>query len=214
MTIISDANITSMVRSLIGEATTEYWTDAEVTLYIQFAMMNVMARYWYMLMPSELQVETADLDAATDNIALPTKCAKVVRIEVASSKKMLRKIEADEFWKYSPYDDGSTVSAYFNIYFVEYYDETTDFPEALRPLIAVEAAILAKTKDENVDAGLMALYNRFEESAITFLATDSPQEPTIFGDYEQERAYTNDNPCAWAFKEGKIYLFKVFDEDD
>lgn len=214
MVVFSDANITSLVRSLIGEATAEYWTDAEIILYVKAAMITILDKYWYLLMPTEAKVSQASLVANTEYVSLPTDCAKVLRVEVAEDRKILRKIEPDELWKYSVYDDGSASSNYLNIWYLEYYDATTDFPEALRPLIAVEAAILAQTKAGGVDAGLMALYRSFEASAITFLSTDAPYEPTIFGDYGQERSYTDDNPCAWAFRDGKIYLYKIYDESD
>ena len=215
MTLISDADITAFTRSLIGEATAKHWTDVEIALYVEMAMMAVNTRYWYLLAPTEVQVSATSLSAATEYVSLPSDCAKVLRVEVAETRKLLRKIEPDELWKYSVYDDGAAATSYLNIWFLEYYDATTDFPEALRPLIAIEAAIMAKTKDTGaVDAGILNLQRRFEETAIAFLSTDSMYEPTVFGDFAQEEAYTDSNPCAWAFKENKIYLYKSYSEDD
>jgi hypothetical protein len=164
-------------------------------------------------MPTEVKVQATDLTTALNYIGLPTDCAKVIRVEVASNRKMLRKIEPDELWKYSEHTPTATQTSYFNVWYLEYYDATTDFPEALRPLIAVEAAVLAKTKDENVDAGLMALHKKFEDAAIAFLSTDSPYEPTVMGDYAMERGFTDDNPVAWCFRGGAIFLYEVYDED-
>ena len=156
MTLISDDDVTAFTRSLIGEATAKHWTDVEIALYIEMAMMIVNTKYWYLLAPTEAQVSATSLSAATEYVSIPDDCAKVLRVEVAETRKLLRKIEADELWKYSIYDDGAAATSYLNIWFLQYYDATTDFPEALRPLIAVEAAIMAKTKDSGaVDAGIL-----------------------------------------------------------
>jgi len=211
--VMADSDITSLARSLIGEATAKFWTDAEIALYIKVAMTNIQNRYWYLLAPTDAKVQATSLSAATAYVSLPTDAAKILRVEVAETRKMLRKIEPDELWKYSEYDDGAAATSYLNIWYLEYYDATTDFPVALRPLIACEAALLATTKDKNT-GHIHALYNSFHESALTFLATDSMYEPTIFGDTELERGYSNDNPCAWAFRDGKIHLYQSYSEGD
>lgn len=213
MAVMSDSDVTSMVRSLIGESSAEYWTDAEVTLYIKVAMTNVQNKYWYLLAPTDAKVSNTDLSASTAYVSLPTDCAKVLRVEVASNRKLIRKIESDELYKYSEYDDGAAASGYLNIWYLEYYDATTDFPVALRPLIAVEAVRLAKTKDRGIETDIESLQSRLESAALTFLASDTVYEPTIFGDYAQERSYTDDNPVAWTFRDGKIYFYKIYDED-
>jgi len=215
MTLISSDDITAFTRSLIGEATEKHWTDVEIALYIEMAMMIVNTKYWYLLAPTEAAVNPTSLVAATSYVSQPTNCAKVLRVEVAETRKLLRKIELDELWKYSAYDDGTTVSSYLNVWYLEYENSVEDFPEALRPLIAVEAAVMAKTKDSGaVDAGIMSLHRKFEEAAQVFLATDSMYEPTVFGDFAQEEAYTDSNPCAWSFRDGYIFLWKSYAEDD
>lgn len=211
---ISDANVTSMIRSLVGEPSAEYWTDAEITLYKQFGMIAVLSKYWYLLAPTDAKVAATSLTANQAYVTLPTDCAKILRIEVAEDRRLLRKIEPDELWKFSEYNDGAAATSYLNIWYLESYDAVTDFPEALRPLIAFEAATYAKTKSGGMDAAFVRMHEKAEQDAIAFLSTDSPYEPTIFGDNEIERSYTDDNPCAWAFRDGKIYLYKVFDEED
>jgi len=210
---MSDDDITSLARSLMAEATAKFWTDDEVTLYIKVAMTNIQNKYWYLLAPSEAKVWKESLSASTPFVSLPDDCAKVLRIEVGETRKLLRKIEPDELWKYSEYDDGAAATHYLHVWYLEYYDATTDFPVALRPLIAVEAALLAVTKDKNI-SHINALHDKFESNALDFLSTDSMYEPTVFGDFAQEEAYTDSNPCAWAFRDGKIYLYKSYSEDD
>ena len=213
MAIIDDDDVTDFIRSLIGEETAKHWTDAEITLYKKMGMVAVNSKYWYLLAPTEVKVVSTDLAASTEYVSIPDDCAKVLRVEVAETRKLLRKIEVDELWKYSEYDDGAASSGYLDIWYLEYYDTVTDFPETLRPLIAIEAVIYAFSKDKGIDAGILNLQRKFEETAIAFLATDSMYEPTIFGDQELERGYTDDNPCAWCFRDGKIHLYKGYDED-
>ena len=211
MAIISDANVTSFIRSLIGEEEAKHWTDEEITLYKQFGMIAVNSKYWYLLAPTEAKVAATSLTANTATVSLPTDAAKILRVEVAENRRLLRKIEPDELWKYSVYDDGAAATNYLNIWYLEYYDTVTDFPETLRPLIALEAVMFALSKDKGITAGIKDMHTRFEEIAITFLSTDSMYEPTIFGDDELERQYTESNPCAWSFRDGSIYLYKSYD---
>lgn len=211
---ITSANVTSYVRSLIGEATTKHWTDDEITLYIQFGMMTVMNKYWYLLAPILAEATATSLTANTEYVSADDDCAKVLRVEVASDRKLLRKIEADEVWKYSPYDDGAAATSYLNVWWLSYSEDVTEFPAALRPLIAMEAAMYGKLKDTGaVDGGMIRMHEKFEDAAMTFLSTDSMYEPTIFGDSEMEEQYTDANPCAWLWKSGKIYLYKFYDEE-
>lgn len=307
--IITDANVTSLIRSIIDEATAKHWEDAEIALYKKFGMMSVESKYWYLLAPREARVVTASLVAITPYIEMPgasvgaasytagngglddatfggvyehradltyqvvidgtstpntfkwskdggttfevetvsitgsvqtldngvtvtftattghttgnlwesacvsTSASKILRVEVAETRRLLRKIEPDELWKYSVSDDGSASSDYLNVWYIKQKSTVGDFPEALRPLIAMEAIVFAKTKDDAMRVNIEQMHRRFESTAITFLSTDSMYEPTIFGDYEQEQAYTRDNPCAWIMRDGKIYLLKSYSED-
>jgi len=196
----------------VGETITKHWTPEEIALYIKFGLMTVVARFWYMLAPSEAKSEAASLVASQAYVEQPTDCAKVLRVEVAETRDLLHKIEADELWRYSVYDNGSASADYLNIWYLEYPELVTDVPEALRPLVAIEAALSAKIKDAGVRSDLIIQQKRFEDIANTFLATDSMYEPTHFGDYEQEQAFTRSNPCAWMFKNGRIYLYKSYSE--
>lgn len=213
MAVISDDDVTNLIRYILNEATAKFWEDDEITLYKKFGMIAVASKYWYLLAPISAKVAATSLSANTPYVSQPDDCAKVLRVEEVANRKLLRWIEPDEVWKYSLYDDGAAATNYLNVWYLEYYDEVTDFPEALRPLIAMEAIAFAKAKDENLSVDIQGMHKRFEDIANTFLSTTVMYEPPIFGDYAQERAYTDDNPCAWSFRDGSIYLYKVFDEE-
>ena len=161
-----------------------------------------------MLAPTEVKKSAVSLTASQAYVDIPTDAAKIIRVEVASDGKLLGKIEPNELWKFQEYDDGAAASSYLNIWYLEYYDAVTDFPEALRPLIAIEAVSYAKTKDDDIDPGFVRLQEKFEETARVFLATDSMYEPTVLTDEELRDTYTTTNPVAWCFRDGRIYLYK------
>jgi hypothetical protein len=305
--IITSANVTSFVRSLIGEETTQYWTDNEITLYIKFGMQAVMNKYWYLIAPRDAKVVQASLVASTSYIGMPgasvgaaaftgsglddatyggvyghradldyevqidgtgtpdtfkwskddgstyeattvaitgsaqdldngvtvtfaattghtsadlwdsdcvsTNVSKILRVEVAEDRTLLRHIEANDVWRFSEFDDGSASSNYLNVWYLENKSTIGDFSEALRPLIAFEAVAFARAKDGGLDGALLAMQRGFESSAITFLSTESMYEPAIFSDFTQDRQYTNDNPVGWCYRDGRIFLYKAYDED-
>ena len=209
MAIISDTEITSFVRSLLGEGTAKHWTDDEVTLYIKFGMMAVESKYWYLLAPLDKKIGQASLVANTAYVSIPDDCAKIIKLEVASTGDMVRYIEPDDLSRYEEYDDGAASANHFNIWYLEHKSATTDFPESLRPLIAIEAVMFGNTKDGTVDGALLALHREFESIALNFLGVSQVQEPALMDDYELEDKYTYTDPVGWSFREGKIYLYKV-----
>lgn len=304
--LITSANVTSFVRSLVGETTAKHWTDTEITLYIKFAMQIVMNKYWHLISPRDAKVVAASLVANTSYVEMPgasvgvasftgsglndatyggvyghranltyevvidgaspdtfkwskdggttfeattvaitgsaqdldngvtvtfaattghtsadlwnsacvsTKASKVLRVERAETRELLRFIESNELWKFSLFDDGSASTDYLNVWYLEYKSTIGDFPEALRPLIAVEAVIFAFSKDKGINPGILNLQRKFEESAIAYLSTESMYEPAMFGEYPLERTYTYANPSAWSYRDGRIYLYKAYDED-
>ena len=214
MAIISDTDVTAFVRSLLGEGTAKHWTDTEIALYIKFGMMAVESKYWYLLAPLDKKIGQASLVANTASISIPDDCAKIIKLEVASTGDMVRYIEPDDLSRYEEYDDGAASTNYFNIWYLEHKSATTDFPESLRPLIAIEAVMFGNTKDGTVDGALVALHREFEGIALNFLGVSQIQEPALISDHELEDSYTYDNPVGWTFREGKIYLYKVRVSDE
>jgi hypothetical protein len=212
VSIITDDNVTAFIRSLVGESTAKHWTNDEITLYKKFGMMAVQAKYWYLLYPEKVMKATADMTSGTDYIALPDNCFKIGKLEVynngSGDGKHLRIIGTDEVHKYESWAAGDpiacvfadskvylyptpnrTVSSFFRYWYLEYFDEVTDFPECMRPLIAIEAVLFAKTKDKSVTVDVLAMQQRLEEIVYHALAMSQIQEPDIIGDYEVDEGY-------------------------
>lgn len=209
MAVISAADVVSFTRSLLGEGTAKHWTDAEITLYIKFGVIAVQSKYWYLLAPLSKTLEQKSLTANQAYVTLNDDALKVIRVEVASSGDQLRYIEPDELFRFQEYDSGAAATNYLNIWYLEVNSAVTDFPEPFRPLIAIEAVIFGKTKDESVDAGLLALHKRFEDIALNFMGVSQIQEPAMMDDYELEDRYTYVDPVAWTFRDGKVYLYEL-----
>jgi len=210
MTIYSEANVTSLTRSLIGEATAKFWTDDEITLYINAAMATIGAKFFYVLYPRYKTFADGAVTSGTATVDLPDNCQKIGKVEVKETKKQLRFIEEDEASEYTNWGDGEPVAwsfkggaiwllptpditdtDYLQIWYMEYMDAVTDFPEELRPLIAVEAAILARTKDEDVTPDLLALQKRLSDSAWDSLSITQIQEPSVARGFTLASIYTS-----------------------
>lgn len=212
VTILTDDNVTAFIRSLIGESTAKYWTDDEIDLYKKFGMIAVQSKYWYLIYPEKVIKATATMTSGTDYIDKPTDCFKIGKLEVYNNGngngKHLHIIGTEEIHKYENWSTGDPVAAifaddkiylyptpnrtvtdFFRFWYVEYFDSVTDFPECLRPLIAIEAVIFAKTKDKNVTVDILAMQQKLEEIAYHALAMSQIQEPDMIGDYALDEGY-------------------------
>ena len=207
-TIISDANITSYVRSLLNEATAKFWTDAEITNFIKFGMVMAQSRFhtWLFKKTKKLhQLSTIASTADYDLSSTPGDIHKIQHISVASTGAHLRYINDDEYWKYAEVDNGDprawmwynnqvrliptpsdAASNYLNVWYSPQLSSTTDFPESVRPWIAVNAVISALTKDKAVSPDLIALAKHCEENVLIDIIFDQMQEAEQFGDYAVE----------------------------
>jgi len=212
MALWDDTSITAFIRDLIDEDTAKHWTTAAVTRAKNAAMVLVGAKYWYLLFPMYKTFEDSAMTDGTNTIALPTDAQpNTVCVTVASTGRKIRHIQENELFKFEHWDDGKpvvwlwkggavylvptpseTTAGYFRIWYMEYRNSVADFPEELRPLVAIEAAILALVKDQNTQAlqGLFALQKQYHDTALIALHLSSIQEPSMIGDYEESDSYT------------------------
>lgn len=209
--LFDDTSITTFIRALLGEATEKHWLDTEITIYKNAAMVSIGAKYWYLLFPMYKTYSDINMVAAADTLAIPTDAQRnTVVVTRKETGKKLHYIEEDELYKYEFWQDGDPVvwlwkgdaiymrptpttstSNYFRVWYMEHRNSISDFPESIRPLIAVEAAILARAKDDNIDPGLMRLYRSFEDTAMIALHIAQIGEPTVIGDSELEDGYVS-----------------------
>ena len=210
-TIISDANVTSYVRSLLNEASAKFWTDAEITNFIKIGMVMAQARfhtYLYKKTKKLHQLSTLATVADYDLSSSPGDIHMIQHISVASTGAHLRIIDDNEYWKYAEWASGeprawmwynnkvrliptpaASSSNYLNIWYSPQITTTTTFPEVIRPWIAIQAVISALTKDRAVTPDIIALAKHFEENVLTEITFDQMQEAAMFADFAAEDTY-------------------------
>ncbi|MCK7532356.1 MAG: hypothetical protein MZV63_15650 [Marinilabiliales bacterium] len=203
---ISSANASAFVRSLVGEATAKFWTADEITLYLQFGMTKVLGEMHPFLWDRYKDYAYIVTTAGTSEYDAPSDAYKVSHIQITETGRKIRYISEDEWYKYAYVDSGVDVTDtdYFMVWYMKNLDEIADFPDSCRALIAVEAAIIARTKNEDVTSDLMVMRNEFKKAALTDLAMTNMHQIEAFGDYREED--TIDESYVWTWKGGKIKI--------
>lgn len=202
---LTAANGTALVRSLIKETTAKFWTDAEITLYLSGGMQATWAKFSPWLFELKKDWEDLGIISGTQSYDYPTSCFKVSKILVKEDGDKLLYIHDDEIYKYADYTDGtpvgwchkaghiylfpkpnSTDTDYLTVYFMPKYTDLTSFPDCLQMVCVVNAAILAKTKDEDVDQYLLDLRQYYETAATIELAMVNMGHVEVFPDFMEE----------------------------
>lgn len=202
---LSSANATALVRSLIKEASARFWTDAEITLYLSSAMDTTWARYSNLLYPRYKSWAAISLTNGNADYNKPSGCFKISKIVITSNGHKLRLVGDDEMFKFEDANP-SAASDYLTCYYLPTYTDITTFPDSLQTLCCVEAAILAKTKDEDVTPDLLDLRKHYEDAALFELSVATLDEVNVFADFTEEKSLTEE--YAWTYKAGAIHLLE------
>ena len=202
---ITIVNATAIIRSLIGEATAKFWSTDEITLYLQMAMAKVSAQYHPWLFSRYKNVADLGVVAGTQDYDIVPDGYKLSHIQVKTNGRKLRYINEDEYYKYAGWSPGmpvawtwvgskirllptptSTDANYLLAWYIKNLDDIADFPDSLRALICVEAAILARTKNEDVSQDILNLRKEYEQAVLVDL--QNPNEGSIdqFADFSEE----------------------------
>jgi len=207
--MISAANITSFVRSLVGEATAKWWTDAEITLYTQFSMARIQGELYPWLWDKKKTFADFAITSGTAAYDEPSDCFKVSHIQVKSNgKKLQGPLGEDEYYKFADWEDGEPVAwmykggqillvptpattdtDYLMIWYMTALDAVTDFPDSVRGLIGVEAAILARAKNKELTQDLFELRKMYKEAAIMELTMTTGNQVQEIHDFSEEASF-------------------------
>ena len=210
----STANSVSMVRSLIKEATAKFWEDAEITLYLSGSMLSIWAKYAPWLYDTYKTWADFGTTASTSSYVISTAIGsnvfKISKILVKENGAKLRYIHSDEIYKYRSWEAGypvgwtykgktsveliptpsATDADYLECYYMPTYTDITSFPDSLQMLVCVDAAILAKIKDEDPDEALMSMKQSYEQIAMQDLTMSSMDQVEVFPDFCEEDTLT------------------------
>jgi len=143
-----------------------------------------------------------------DVVELQRAIHKVVRVEYASTGRKLDYIEDDKLFLYETggenapqvwlHEDnkirqvptpGATEAEYWRVWYLPEFTVLSQLPDILHPLIALEAVINARIKDERLMRALLMKRDHLASIAMGTLAIAQLQEPgaiSIFDNSEEE----------------------------
>lgn len=202
---MTDAELTAYIRSLVNEETAKFWTSTDITAYKKVAYITVQSEFHSYLLEKDKTFEAFAMTNAQSTYNPPGNYHKIIRIEETDYGQNLEYISDDDYWKYSDYQPGkpiawiwdggkirliptpnTTSSTYLRIWYTKKKDSLADFEECLHPLIAIEAVIASKVKDENVTIDLMELKRRYNLIAYIDLSFPQMGKPPIMSDASVE----------------------------
>jgi hypothetical protein len=194
---VTDTEWETYVRSLLNEDTAAFWTTADLAVYKSVAITLVNAVFWNLLFPLKKRYYDYSLTAGENYLDLPVGWHKIVRVEKKLTGEPLNPIpdallsdylnadtsEGPLGWafvrgKIRPLPDPKAAMAdYIRLWYLPRATALAELPEDLHPLVAVEAVIAGRTKDENVSPHLANLRDRYEwvaRKALVQLQTQAP----------------------------------------
>jgi len=168
-------------------------------------MNKVLSEFLPQLYPIYGTFEDFGITALDADYDLPSDCYRIAQIIVKETGNKLRWIPKAELYKYSDYDNGSPVawtykdgavhliptpsatdSDYLEWHYMPKMTATTDFPDCLNPLIAIEGAVWACFKDQKLPPSLLAMKQDYKLAALTDLTLASIEHVDVFPDYTEE----------------------------
>ena len=201
---MTDADWLKYVRSLINEPIEKFWSDLDdIEIYKKIAINIVYADFWSFLLPTHKKFEMKSLVASDPELILPTDCFKPAKLELSTTGQQVKYIDEDQLHLYSQvtsttplawmlYDKKILLTPtpsisetdYYRLWYLPRIYTLADLPGDLHPLVAIEAVIDAKTKDEDVPQHLLLKRSRLEHVAKVALSVPQVQESGSFEDYE------------------------------
>jgi len=204
---MTDVQWETYLRSLLNEDVATFWTAEDVAAYKQVGLVIVSGVFWSLLFPLKKRYYDYSLTVGENYLDLPVGWQKIVRLEEKATGRPLAPIPDREIPTYEGADAGNgpcgwmfirgkirplpvpqaAFTDHLRLWYLPRPETLEDLPEDLHPLVAVEAAIAARTKDENVSPYLLKLRDRLEfvaKKALCQLQTQAPM--VVEDDYEIE----------------------------
>jgi hypothetical protein len=198
---MTDAEWSLYFRSLINEPTAKFWTAEEEAVYKKVGITITFSRMWPLLAPTHKQRTAISVGAGDATVTIPpVGMFKPMKLEVAASGRKLRYINENQLHNYDNtvpglpqawlfYNGGIwlapppnfTSSTYYNLWYLPRPTTLASLPEELHPLVAVDAALFAKAKDEDAANDLLVMRERMDELARTALSAPQLQDPEMMG---------------------------------
>jgi len=200
----TESEVQDLLESSVNEYNaSKYWASGELTLYLKAAMSTLLSKYTPWLYHEYGSWEDLGMVAGTTEYDKPSSCYRIYQILRKEDGAKLRFIPRDELFKYRDYDAGDVIGWTFKnnqvhvipepsatdadfaeIHYMPILDSVTEFPDSMRPLIAIEAATLALLKDKYESAALFQLKKAYEQNVYVELCMFTP--PSVFPDFMEE----------------------------
>ncbi len=183
------------VRSLIAEPQASYWTDDEIDVYTEIALILIFNDLWGLLYPVYNKTAYLSVEANNPYIPLPEDCFKIISITPVDNHTTnfdYIPIDIENHYETNNlrgwfFENNQirivptpTVSAN-NCYRIKYIPKPTfeNIPDVMYPYLAVETVIQAKVKDENVPSYLLILEEKYKRNLISFLMVNQLQNEDV-----------------------------------
>lgn len=197
------------VRSLLNEENPRHWMAEDIAIYKKVALSIVNGYFWNLLLPLRKKIYNLSIVVDSPNKlaredVLPADCQKVRRIEYAETGDKLTYVQDEWFYLYAGLSPGNPVawcfqdsklywfpepnqnlSNYIRLWYLPRATLLSHLPEELHPLIAVEAVISARIKDENVSPALQQLRQQYFNTALKYLSIAQAQDPDVVGEIDR-----------------------------
>lgn len=203
---MTDVEWEKYLRSLLNEATARFWTTDDIASLKKVGMILTFAAFWNLLVPTHKTYKAISLQANISEYTLPDDYFKALKMEIVSTGRRLAYIHEGQLhhidpgsgppvaWmfynkkiKFFPTPEVAAAD-YYRFWYLPRFAVLDDFPEELHPLIAVEALIGAKIKDEDLTADLQVLQKRYADAATIALAVEQLQEPSVWSDEDSDES--------------------------
>jgi len=193
---MTDTEWETYVRSLLNELSASFWTAPELAVYKSVALTLVNANFWDLLFPLKRRAITYSLAVGENYLDLPVGWHKIVRVEAAATGQELKPVPDSQLYYYLNSDPGTPVGYILyrgkvrilpdctsvlpdsvRLWWLPRATTLADLPEDLHPLVAVEAVIAGRMKDENISPYILNLRDRFEligRKALVQFQTQAP----------------------------------------
>lgn len=153
-------------------------------------------------------LEYTHTQAQADVVELQRGVHKVIRVEYASTGGKFKYIEDNELFLYETgglgipeawlFEDNkvmqvptptSTSAEYWRVWYLPEFTILSQLPAILHPLIAIEAIINARMKDERLMKALLLKRDHLANIAMVSLAVAQLQEPGRMASFDSEEEY-------------------------
>lgn len=204
---MTDTQWLAYVRSLLGEITPKFWTPEEIAAYKTVGITTVFSSFWNLLYPIKKKPILINMVTGESLLEYPESWDgfKIVRLENAGTGAKLKYIEDDEFFRWANLPPGTpqrwtfsdekimqlptpnaSEANYWRLWYLPEAITLANLPSCLHALVAIEAVLGARIKDDNVRREIVYMKDNFTHSATIALSVAQVQDFGGIRDFDSD----------------------------